>query len=96
MDSRDKLAAFGLGALAGGVVAFGAWQYMRVQVDAQVQTSVRTAVDTEIEHKLADVGITPAVAANLRTLIQNLDNAGVFNLLASSTTVPSSGTRGRR
>jgi len=96
MDTRDKIAAFAVGSVGGGIAAFIVWQAVKAQVDAQVQTSVRTAVDTEIEHKLADVGITPQVAAQLRTLIQNLDNVGVFSMLANATTVPSSGVRGRR
>ena len=96
MDGRDKLAAVGLGALGGGVIAFAAWQAMRTVVDQQVQTSVRTAVDDEIAHKLAEVGITPAVAANLNTLMTNLDNLGVFSALAAGTTSQNAGTRGRR
>jgi hypothetical protein len=94
MDGKDKLAAFGIGALGGGVVAFLGWSFFSSQVNQQVDATVRSAVDSEVARKLADAGLTPQIVANLRTVIDGLDRAGVFSTLASGASTL--GTRGRR
>lgn len=97
LDTKDKLAALGIGLVGGGAVAFAGWQFFASQVNSQVDTTVRQAVDSEIERKLGEAGLTPQVVANLRTLISNLDRLGVLSTLATGTALPSStGTRGRR
>lgn len=83
--AKDKLGAIALGALGGGVAAFVVWQVMRVQVDQQVQTTIDREVAAEMDRKFADIGLTPAVAANLRTLMTNLDALGTFAALAQGT-----------
>lgn len=96
MDTKDKLAALGIGALGGGIVAFLGWSFFSSQVDQQVDQTVRHAVDDEVERKLRDAGVTPQMVTNVRTLLENLDRLGIFSSLAQGTALPSSGTRGRR
>lgn len=96
MDRSDKLAALGIGLIGGGAISFLGWQFFAGQVNQQVDATVRHAVDDEVAHKLADAGVTPAMVASLRTILNNLESLGVLNSLATATTVPSSGVRGRR
>jgi len=90
MDGRDKAAAFGLGALGGAVAGFLLWQGLRGIVAAQVHATIDEAVPplvrTEIDHKFATLGITPALATNVRVLMENLDRLHLFEALAAGTT----------
>ncbi len=79
--TKDKLGAIALGALGGGVTAFLVWQFMKVQVDHQVTVSV----DTAVAGQLQQLGITPSVAANIRTVVNNLDSLGILSTLATAT-----------
>ena len=86
MTPREKFMAIGLGALGGGLAAFLAWQFMKVQVAAQVTTTIDQQVPQQIDQQLAQLGITPATAADIRQVMQNLDQLGVFTTLAQVTT----------
>jgi hypothetical protein len=87
----DKGMAFALGALGGGVAAFAVWQLVSNRVNAQVTDTINSevpaAVRTEVNHQFATLGITPNMATQVRTLLNNLDQLHVLDALAQATTV---------
>ncbi len=89
MDGKDKAVAFGLGALGGGVAGFLVWMALRSVVARQVTTTIDETVPPlvrqEIDRKLTEVGLNATTAANMRTILANLEQLGVFSALATGT-----------
>lgn len=86
------------GAAAGAAVGFLAYGVLRVAIDRQVaatiQREVPPQVRAELDHKLADLGITPQVASQIRSLVSGLDQAGVFRALQTTPAAPTRGFTG--
>lgn len=90
MTRSEKGMSLALGALAGGIAGFVVWQVVKGQVDAQVTATIDREVPVQVraamQQQFQQIGLTPAVAGQIRTLVANLDQLGVFSTLASSTT----------
>lgn len=87
-SAKDKLGSLALGALGGACLGFLSWQIFKVEVDRQVTASVDAAVDQQIQAQFASLGLNANMAAQIRTLMSNLDSLGVLSALAAGTTPP--------
>lgn len=85
---REFLVPAAAGATAGALVGGLIWFIVVRQVDAQVTRTIRTEVPPQIraalDQKFQSLGLTPAMAANIRQFVGGLDQAGVFSAAAGS------------
>jgi len=79
---RDALIPAAAGALSGALVGGLIWFIVVRQVDAQVTSTIRREVPPQIraamDEKFRSLGLTPAMAENIRRLVGGLDQAGLF------------------
>lgn len=85
---RDALVPAAVGAVAGAAVGGVLWLVFTRVVDAQVsatlQREVPPQIRTALDEKFRSLGLTPAMAANIRTIVGGLDQGGLFSTVASA------------
>ncbi len=85
---RDALIPAAVGAVSGALVGGLVWFLVVRQVDAQVTRTIEREVPPQIrralDEKFTSLGLTPAMAANIRRLVGGLDQAGLFNAMGQA------------
>lgn len=85
---KEYLVPAAIGAASGALVGGLVWFLVVRQVDAQVTRVIEREVPPrlrqELDRKFQSIGLTPAMATNIRALLGAADQAGLFSALGQA------------